>query len=72
MRNLTAERKIVEKLFVASGALFLIGVIVMAFGTQWWIIENTVGPLFWTLEGLWAALFGIALGLIGNATKNGQ
>ena len=72
MRNLTAERKVIEKLFVASGAFFLIGVIALAFGTQWGIIENTAGPLFWTLEGLWAVLLGITLGLIGNATKQGQ
>jgi fatty acid desaturase len=72
MRNLTAEKKFTDRLLALAGLMVLIGLVALLIGTQMWIVENTIGPMFWVLEGIWAVIAGIIFATLAQISQAGQ
>lgn len=73
MRNIAAERRLLEKLFFCSGWLILLGILFLFVGAEIWLIFNWsfLGiAMFLILQGLWGILFGTTLALMANLVSN--
>lgn len=72
MRNLTAERKIVERMLALGGLLFVLGLLALLVGAQMWILETLSGSKFWVVEGLWAMAAGVIIATVARITTTSQ
>lgn len=74
MRNLEAEAKLISWLAQLVGALFLLGLLALAIGTEMLIIEMwTTNPAgFWMWQGVWAIVQAIVLSNIIVIVKKGM
>lgn len=75
MRNITAERALVEKTFLLAGTCTVLGILVLALGTEVWMIVNIL-PIDWTLflvlQGLWLILLGVTLATVASLVQKNQ
>jgi hypothetical protein len=74
MRNLEAEKKVLLRLTQAVGALFLLGVIFIAIGTEIMILDmwNTNPAGFWIWQGTWAVVQAFVVSGIIGLIKTGS
>jgi hypothetical protein len=74
MRNLEAEKRILLRLTQAVGALFLLGLIAIAIGTEIMILDmwatNPAG--FWIWQGAWAVAHAFVVSSIIGLIKSGS
>lgn len=73
MRDLGAEIKITNRLYLWAGALMVSGLIAMFAGTGAWILQEFWGswPVFSMLSGVWLAVLGVTLATITSVTQRG-
>lgn len=75
MRNISAERALVEKTFLFAGTCTMLGILVLALGTEVWLIVNVL-PMDWTLflvlQGVWLVLLGLTLATVASLVQKNQ
>ena len=73
MRDLEAESKLMIRLAQVVGALFLLGLIAIAIGTEILILDMwTTSPAsFWIWQGVWAVAQAVVLSNIVSVMKKG-
>lgn len=73
MRNLEAEAKLVQRLFMFAGAIVLLGLIALAVGAEILILSFWDEPAkFWILQGIWCLVQGFVLATVGQITRAGM
>jgi uncharacterized membrane protein YvlD (DUF360 family) len=80
MRNLGAEQRFADRLFMIGGALFLLGLMALAIGTEMLVLSYfSVDPtMFWIWQGTWAVVTAVVVSMVAKmiksntATKNGD
>lgn len=74
MRNLEAEQRMVLRLFRIGGAVFLLGLIALAVGTEMLVLSFLPNdPIkFWIWQGVWAICQAFVIANIGYILKKGQ
>jgi hypothetical protein len=74
MRNLEAERKIIERAFMLAGATLVAGLISLAIGTELLVLSyyNVDPIMFWIWQGTWAVVISFIIsGLARLISKHG-
>jgi hypothetical protein len=73
MRNIEAEKNFINKVFMIAGALFILGLLALAVGTEILILSFwDEQAKFWIWQGVWALCQGFILATIGKtAFKHG-
>lgn len=69
MRNIAAEKKLVENIFLYSGILFIVGILVIAVGAEVWLVLNydQLGlAIFLMLQGTWFLGLSLLFGFVGS------
>jgi hypothetical protein len=66
MRNLTAEAKIINKLFTLAGALVLTGLVGLLVFFEVWILVNFIGLSFWLMQFFWAVVAGLVIAFVAG------
>jgi len=80
MRNLGAEQRVADRLFVVGGALFLLGLAALAIGTEMLVLSYfSIDPtMFWIWQGTWAVVTAVVVSMVAKmiksntVTKNGD
>jgi uncharacterized membrane protein YvlD (DUF360 family) len=80
MRNLVAEQRFADRLFVVGGALFLLGLMALAIGTEMLVLSYfSIDPtMFWIWQGTWAVVTAVVVSMVAKmiksntVTKNGD
>jgi len=80
MRNLGAEQRFADRLFMIGGALFLLGLMALAIGTEMLVLSYfSVDPtMFWIWQGTWAVVTAVVVSMVAKmiksntVTKNGD
>lgn len=75
MRNIAAEKKLLENLFLYSGMLFLLGIMVVAAGAEIWLLVNyqQLGlAVFLMLQGLWLLGLSVLFGFVAAVVAREQ
>lgn len=73
MRNLEAEAKLVQKIFMLAGAIFLLGLVALAVGAEILILSFWDEPAkFWIWQGVWCIVQGFVLATVGRITRIGM
>jgi F0F1-type ATP synthase membrane subunit c/vacuolar-type H+-ATPase subunit K len=71
MRNIEAEERLLQKIFMVAGLVFLLGLIALAVGAE--ILVLSYWPdkpsEFWMWQGLWAIVQGIIISSIATTIK---
>ena len=72
MRNLGAEQKFADRLFMFGGALFLLGLAALAIGTEMLVLSYlSVDPtMFWIWQGIWAVVTAIVVSMVARMIKS--
>lgn len=72
MRNVGAEKRLIENTFMVGGALFLLGLIALAIGTELMVLEFwSVDPVkFWVWQGVWAIAQALVLSSLAQIGKS--
>jgi len=72
MRNLGAEYQFAERLFIVAGAVFLLGLIALAVGTELWVLSYfLVDPvMFWIWQGIWAVITAMVISAVAKTIKS--
>jgi len=72
MRNLGAEKKFANFLFMFGGALFLFGLIVLGIGTEMLVLRlfSTDSALFWIWQGVWAVVTAIIISMVAKTINS--
>jgi hypothetical protein len=72
MRNVGAELRLIERTFMLGGALFLLGLIALAIGTEIMILEfwSTDPVKFWVWQGAWAIAQSLVLSSLAQIAKS--
>jgi len=72
MRNLGAEQRFADRLFMFGGALFLFGLIALAIGTEMLVLSYfSVDPtMFWIWQGAWAVVTALVISMVGKIIKS--
>jgi hypothetical protein len=80
MRNLGAEQRFADRLFMIGGALFLLGLAALAIGTEMLVLSYfSIDPtMFWIWQGTWAVVTAVVVSMVAKmiksntVTKNGD
>jgi hypothetical protein len=80
MRNIGAEQRFADRLFIVGGALFLLGLMALAIGTELLVLSYfSVDPtMFWIWQGTWAVVTAVVVSMVAKmiksntVTKNGD
>lgn len=71
MRNIGAEERLLQKIFMLAGLVFLLGLIALAVGAE--IIVLSFWPdqpsQFWIWQGVWAVVQGVIISSIATTIK---
>lgn len=73
MRNLEAEKRLVNRLFVIAGVGFLVGLTALAIGTEMLVLTywDTDPINFWIWQGVWIIFQAMIISLLATAFKKG-
>lgn len=73
MRDINAEIKITNRLYLWSGALMVLGLIAVFAGAGAWIVQEfwESWPVFSMMIGLWLTVLGVTLATITGITQRG-
>ena len=74
MRNLEAEQKLLQKIYMLAGLVFLLGIGALAIGTEmlvlnYWESDKTS---FWIWQGVWAVAQAVVISTIATTVKKQQ
>lgn len=74
MRNLEAEQRVLQKIFMMAGLIFLLGLIALAIGAELLVLSfwPDSPSEFWMWQGLWAIVQGIVISSIATTVKKQQ
>lgn len=75
MRNVTAEKNLLEKIFLIAGFCLVLGILVLALGSEIWLISVFFAddlPVFLVLQGVWLILLGTTLALVASLIQKNQ
>ena len=73
MRNVEAEAKIIERLLIVAGALFLFGLVALAVGSEILILSFWDEPVkFWIWQGVWCLVQGMVLATVVRIASSGK
>lgn len=72
MRNVGAEKRLIENVFMIGGGLFILGLIALAIGTEIMVLEFwSVDPVkFWVWQGVWAIAQALVLSSLAQIAKS--
>jgi chromate transport protein ChrA len=72
MRNLGAEQRFADRLFIVGGALFLLGLAALAIGTEMLVLSYfSVDPtMFWIWQGVWAVATAVIVSMVAKMIKS--
>lgn len=72
MRNLGAELRFADRLFMFGGALFLLGLVALAIGTEMLVLSYfSVDPtMFWIWQGAWAVVTAVVISIVARMIKS--
>lgn len=72
MRNLGAEQRFADRLFIVGGALFLLGLAALAIGTEMLVLSYfSVDPtMFWIWQGTWAIATAVVVSMVARMIKS--
>lgn len=71
MRNLAAEHRFVDRVFMFAGGLLLLGVIAFAVGTELLVLSYYAESpiMFWIWQGVWAVITALIISGLGGIIK---
>jgi len=71
MRNLEAERKIIERVFMLAGATLVAGLVALAIGTEMLVLSyyNIDPIMFWIWQGTWAVVVSFIISGLARMVK---
>jgi len=71
MRDLKAEKKVIDRLFQVAGFGYLLGLLALAVGTEMFVLTYyDSDPIkFWIFQGLWAMVLAILIASIAKSLK---
>lgn len=73
MRNIAAERLLLERFFLCAGVLMFFGLMTTMAGLAFWIVAQYWGQwsLLAMLMGLWSFGLGLVLALVAGVSRRG-
>lgn len=71
MRNLTAERRIIDTVFLIAGIVFIAGLVAMAIGTEIVVLSlwDSSPAWFWVWQGVWLIVNAIIVSAMARSVK---
>lgn len=73
MRNIEAEKRFVNKMFIAAGLGFILGWIALSIGTEMLVLTYWATDLvdFWIWQGVWIIMQAIFISSAARSIKGG-
>jgi hypothetical protein len=74
MRNIEAEKKILQRIYMLAGLVFLLGIGALSIGTEMMVLEywEKDPTMFWIWQGVWAVVHGVVISSIATTVKKQQ
>jgi hypothetical protein len=71
MRNLTAERRIIDTVFLIAGIAFIAGLAAIGIGTEIIILSlwNSDPAWFWIWQGVWIIVQAVIISAMARSVK---